>query len=62
MNGIEFSTKLWRRSQNSHATTIPKEILAIKDVPIDEEVEVKWRIDHENSGDVLVTFETEDDG
>ena len=52
---IGFETKLWQRSQNSHASTIPKEILAIKGVPTDEDVRVKWEINPE-TGKVEVTF------
>lgn len=56
-------TKLWQRSQNSFATTIPKFILAARGVPVDEEVEVEWRIDSDTYN-VVVEFhraEKEDD-
>lgn len=53
-----FETKLWQRSQNSHASTIPKEILAIKGVPTDEDVRVKWTINQE-TGKVEVEFKNE---
>lgn len=59
-NPFSFSTKLWQRSQNSYATTIPQNILAIKSVPVEEEVEVNWEID-QDSGDVIVSFEEVDD-
>ena len=55
---IGFETKLWQRSQNSHASTIPSEILAIKGVPKDEDVTVRWEINPE-TGRVEVTFKHE---
>lgn len=57
-NQFEFTTKLWQRGQNSHASTIPREILAIKGVPTENDVSVKWRI-NQDSGAVEVRFETE---
>jgi hypothetical protein len=56
---FQITTKLWRRSQNSHATTIPKEILAIKGAPTGEDAVVRWSINQE-TGEVEVKFETED--
>lgn len=55
---MKFTRKLWKRSQNSYATTIPREILAIKDVPVesDDGVEVEWSI-NEETGAVEVEFE-----
>jgi hypothetical protein len=47
--------KLWQRSQNSYATTIPREILAIKDVPVNSDVQVEWSINPE-TGTVEVEF------
>ena len=55
---IGFETKLWQRSQNSFASTIPKEILAIKGVPKNEDVTVKWEINPE-TGNVEVSFHDE---
>ncbi|WP_254273755.1 hypothetical protein [Haloarcula marina] len=60
VNELTFRTKLWKRSQNSHATTIPQPILAARGVPVDEDVEVVWRIDSETRN-IVVEFELEDD-
>lgn len=59
---MKFSTKLWRRSQNSYATTVPREVLAIKDVPVDADdgVDVEWSINPE-TGRVEVEFREVDD-
>lgn len=57
---FEFQTQLWQRSQNSYASTIPQQILAIKGAPTGESAVVKWRIDPE-SGDVIVRFTTENE-
>ncbi|WP_124194769.1 hypothetical protein [Natrarchaeobius chitinivorans] len=57
-NGFSFIRKLWQRSQNSYATTVPQEILNIKGVPVDENVEVNWRINE--TGEVTVSFKTVD--
>lgn len=53
-----FTTKLWKRSQSSYGTTVPREILAIKDVPVGENVQLEWTI-NEHSGVVEVAFERE---
>lgn len=60
-NQFELTTKLWQRSQNSHATTIPKEILAIKGAPTGEGAIVTWRI-NQDTGAVEVEFGVEEDG
>ncbi|MFC4437464.1 MULTISPECIES: hypothetical protein [Natrialbaceae] len=52
---MKFTTKLWKRSQNSYASTVPREILAIKDVPVESDIEVEWSINPEN-GKVQVEF------
>lgn len=52
--------KLWKRSQNSYAATVPREILAIKDVPVSSDVQVEWSINPE-TGRVEVEF-TENTG
>lgn len=57
---FEFGTKLWQRSKNSYATTVPQEILAIKGVAVESETDVKWSI-NEQTGAVEVRFESEDD-
>jgi len=53
-NQLEYTTKLWQRSQSSYATTIPREILTIKGVNVDDSV-VNWSID-ETTGDVIARF------
>jgi hypothetical protein len=55
-----FTTKLWQRSQNSYASTIPKEILAIKGAPTGEGAQVEWSINQE-TGKVEVEFSVADD-
>lgn len=57
---FEFTTKLWQRSQSSYASTIPREILAIKDAPVGEGAKVHWSINSE-TGVVEVRFSVEDD-
>lgn len=58
---MHFTTKLWKRSQNSHASTIPREILAIKGAPTgaDDPI-VRWSINPE-TGKVEVEFDVDDD-
>jgi hypothetical protein len=60
-NTFQFTTKLWKRSQNSYASTIPQNILAIKGAPIGEDSVVHWSINPE-TGVVEVRFGTEEDG
>lgn len=54
---FQFTTSLWQRSQSSYASTIPKEILAIKGAPTDEDAVVRWSINQE-TGNVEVEFDT----
>lgn len=58
---IEFTTKLWKRSQNSYASTIPREVLAITNAPTDDNARVKWSIstDPDSDADVEVRFTLE---
>jgi hypothetical protein len=56
MGTISFTTLLWKRSEASFATTIPKEILAIKGVDTDADVEVNWSI-NQDTGAVEASFE-----
>jgi hypothetical protein len=55
-NEIKFRTKLWQRSENSHASTIPQPILAARGVPVDQDIEMVWRIDQETRN-VVVEFD-----
>ena len=57
---MEFTTKLWQRSQNSYASTVPREILAIKGAPVDTNSVVRWSINPE-TGKVEVEFENDDE-
>lgn len=59
---FEFTTKLWQRSTNSYASTIPREILAITNAPSGDNARVKWSIntDPDSDADVEVRFVTED--
>lgn len=55
---LSMTTKLWVRG-DSYASTIPKPILMMKEVPV-ENCEVEWQINKD--GDVTVSFsEREDD-
>jgi len=55
-----FTTKLWQRSPNSYASTVPQEILAIKGAPTGEDAKVRWSI-NPDTGKVEVEF-IEDEG
>jgi hypothetical protein len=57
---FDFTTKLWQRGQNSYASTIPKELLAIKNAPVGEDAVVKWSI-NPDTGNIEIQFDTEDD-
>jgi len=59
-NRMEFQTKLWRRGKNSHASTVPKEILAIKGAPVGEGAILNWSINAE-TGAVEVSFGVRED-
>lgn len=59
-NRIQFTTKIWQRSQNSHASTIPKEILAIKGAEVGDGAVAKWSI-NPDSGKVEVDFDVEEE-
>lgn len=60
---FEFTTKLWQRSQNSYASTIPREVLAITNAPTGDDAVVKWTIstdpDSGTDAEVEFTVETE---
>jgi len=63
-NRVEYRTKLWKRSQNSHASTIPKQLLAIRGAPTPTDnidVEVVWTINPE-SGVIEIEFEETSSG
>ena len=53
---FSFTTKLWARGQNSWATTIPQNILAIKGVPVEQGATVEWSI-NPDTGKVELDFE-----
>lgn len=57
---FSYKTKLWKRSKNSYASTIPREILAIKNAPVGKNAIVEWSI-NEETGTVEVRFETTED-
>lgn len=58
---FEYTTKIWQRSQNSYASTIPQQILAIKGAPVGDDAYVSWSINPE-TGNVEVEFvEKEED-
>lgn len=53
-----FTTKLWKRSQNSYATTIPQQILLLKNAPT-ENGEVVWSV-NPDTGKVELSFKERD--
>jgi len=56
---MHFQTKLWQRSQNSYATTIPREILLIKNAPTGDDAVVTWSI-NPDTGNVELKFEKDE--
>lgn len=54
---FSFTTSLWKRSQNSYASTIPQSVLALKSAPTGDDAIVRWRVDAD-SGRVYVEFDT----
>lgn len=56
---FSFETNLWQRSQNSYATTVPRELLAIRGAPV-ENAKVEWSINQE-TGNVVAEFKERDD-
>jgi len=59
MAGISFTTGLWANGENSYATTVPGQILAIKGVNVDQDVEAEWSINQE-TGAVEVELKEND--
>lgn len=57
---FSFTTSLWKRSQNSYASTIPQSVLALKGAPTGDDAVVRWRIESD-TGRVYVEFDHEDD-
>lgn len=58
---FEFETKMWKRSQNSYATTIPQNILLISRAPTpteNTEVKIQWEINE--NGQITITFKKSD--
>lgn len=56
---FDFKTKLWQRSQRSYGTTVPQQILLLKDVPT-ENTFVHWSVESD-TGRVYVEFKTGQD-
>lgn len=56
---INFRTKLWQRSQNSYASTIPKPLLMMRGVGVNDEIEVVWTVNED--GEIIVEFEAVED-
>lgn len=54
---INFRTKLWQRSQNSYASTVPKPLLMMRGVGVNDEIEVVWTVNED--GGIVVEFEQE---
>lgn len=53
---ISQTTRLWPRSENSYATTVPLPILMARGVDVDEDVDVTWSV-NTDTGAVEVEFE-----
>lgn len=53
---MEIKTKMWKRGQNSYATTIPQNILLLRNIDTSKPVNVLWSIDLK-SGKYNVEFE-----
>lgn len=55
-----FTTSLWKRSQNSYASTIPQSVLALSSAPTGDDAVVRWRVESD-TGRIYVEFDTEED-
>ena len=53
---MKIRTKIWKRGQNSFATTIPQTVLMLRNVDVGKPVNVFWSIDLK-SGKFTVEFE-----
>ena len=53
---MKIRTKIWKRGQNSFATTIPQTVLLLRNVDTSKPVNVFWSIDLK-SGKFTVEFE-----
>lgn len=53
---MKIKTKIWKRGQNSYATTIPQNLLLLRDIDVSKPVNVLWSIDLK-SGKFTVEFE-----
>jgi hypothetical protein len=57
---ITYTTKAWPRGQSSVASTVPKQIRAIKGAPPADEMELHWSI-NPDTGAVEVEFVRRDE-
>ena len=53
---MKIKTKIWKRGQNSFATTIPQNILLLRNIDTSKPVNVLWSIDLK-TGKFTVEFE-----
>lgn len=53
---MDIKTKLWKRGQNSFATTVPQNILLLRNVDVSEPVNIVWSVDL-GTGKFTVEFE-----
>lgn len=53
-----YNTNLWKNGENSFATTVPQDILALRGAPV-ENAEVEWSINQE-TGNVVAEFKERD--
>lgn len=53
---MDIKTKLWPRGKNSFATTIPQNILLLRNIDVTKPVKVVWSVDLK-TGKFTVDFE-----
>ena len=57
---MEIKTKLWKRGQNSFASTIPQNLLLLRNVDVSKKVSAVWSIDLK-TGEFTLEFEEVDE-
>ena len=57
---MRIKTKLWKRGNNSYATTIPQSVLLLKNVDVEKPVKIVWSVDLK-SGKFTIDFEEGDE-
>ena len=57
---MEIKTKLWKRGQNSFATTVPQNLLLLRNVDVSKSVNAVWSVDLK-TGKFTLEFEEVDE-